>query len=84
MVEELQQGRLPAFVKGCHVHLAPRIPWAPLRLPGTACDNKQFRLQMKNFERVTVDPTQMGGVPCVRHLRIPVATLLRLLAGGLS
>jgi uncharacterized protein (DUF433 family) len=26
----------------------------------------------------------MGGVPCIRHLRIPVATVLRLLAGGLS
>ena len=39
---------------------------------------------MKNFPRITVDPAQMGGVPCVRHLRIPVATVLRLLAGGLS
>ena len=39
---------------------------------------------MKNFDRITVDPTQMGGVPCVRHLRIPVATVLRLLAGGLT
>lgn len=39
---------------------------------------------MKNFERITVDAAQMGGVPCVRHLRIPVATVLRLLAGGLS
>ena len=39
---------------------------------------------MKNFERITVDPGQMGGVPCVRHLRIPVATVLRLLPGGLS
>ncbi len=39
---------------------------------------------MMNFDRITVDPTQMGGVPCVRHLRIPVATVLRLLAGGLS
>ena len=39
---------------------------------------------MKNFERITVDPAQMGGVPCVRHLRIPVATVLRLLAGGLA
>ncbi len=37
---------------------------------------------MKNFERITVDPGQMGGVPCIRHLRIPVATVLRLLAGG--
>jgi uncharacterized protein (DUF433 family) len=39
---------------------------------------------MKNFERITVDPAQMGGVPCVRGLRIPVATVLRLLAGGLT
>jgi uncharacterized protein (DUF433 family) len=37
-----------------------------------------------NFERITVDPGQMGGVPCIRRLRIPVATVLRLLAGGLS
>jgi uncharacterized protein (DUF433 family) len=39
---------------------------------------------MKNFERITVDPAQMDGVPCVRHVRIPVATVLRLLAGGLT
>lgn len=39
---------------------------------------------MKNFMRITVDPAQMGGVPCVRHVRIPVATVLRLLAGGLT
>jgi uncharacterized protein (DUF433 family) len=39
---------------------------------------------MRNLERITVDPAQMGGVPCVRHLRIPVATVLRLLAGGMS
>ena len=39
---------------------------------------------MKNFDRITVDPAQMGGVPCVRRLRIPVATVLRLLAGGLT
>ena len=39
---------------------------------------------MENFECITVDPAQMGGVPCVRHLRIPVATVLRLLAGGLT
>ena len=39
---------------------------------------------MKNFSRITVDPAQMGGVPCIRGLRIPVATVLRLLAGGLT
>jgi uncharacterized protein (DUF433 family) len=39
---------------------------------------------MKYFERITIDPAQMGGMPCVRNLRIPVATVLRLLAGGLT
>jgi uncharacterized protein (DUF433 family) len=39
---------------------------------------------VKNFDRITVDPAQMGGVPCVRHLRIPVASVLRMLAGGLA
>lgn len=35
------------------------------------------------FQRITVDSGQMDGVPCVRGLRIPVATVLRLLARGL-
>jgi uncharacterized protein (DUF433 family) len=39
---------------------------------------------MNNFERITIDPLQMGGLPCVRHLRIPVGTVLGLLAGGLE
>ena len=41
-------------------------------------------MQATNFERITVNPDQMGGVPCVRSLRIPVATVLRMLAGGMS
>lgn len=36
----------------------------------------------EEFDRTTVDPAQMGGVPCVRHLRIPVAAVLRLLASA--
>ena len=39
---------------------------------------------MKNLPRISIDPAQMGGIPCVRNLRIPVATVLRLLAGGMS
>ncbi len=39
---------------------------------------------MTDFNRITIDAGQMGGVPCVRHLRIPVGTVLRLLAGGLT
>lgn len=34
------------------------------------------------FSRITVDPAQMGGVPCIRSLRIPVATLVKLFAEG--
>ncbi len=36
------------------------------------------------FPRVTVDPRQMGGVPCMRDLRIPVATLVDMVASGMS
>lgn len=46
--------------------------------------DKIERKVMRNFDRITVDPAQMGGVPCIRHLRIPVATVLRLLAGGMT
>ena len=36
------------------------------------------------FERITVDPKQMGGVPCIRGLRIPVATVVGMLADDMS
>jgi uncharacterized protein (DUF433 family) len=36
------------------------------------------------FQRITVKPEQMGGVPCVRGLRIPVATVVGMVADGMS
>jgi uncharacterized protein (DUF433 family) len=36
------------------------------------------------FTRITVNPRQMGGVPCIRGLRIPVATVVGMLADGMS
>ena len=36
------------------------------------------------FTRITVNPNQMGGVPCIRGLRIPVATIVGMVAGGMS
>jgi uncharacterized protein (DUF433 family) len=36
------------------------------------------------FTRITVDPQQMGGVPCIRGLRIPVATVVSSLAEGMT
>ena len=34
------------------------------------------------FRKITTNPLQLGGVPCVRGLRIPIATLLALVAEG--
>ncbi|MCH8974580.1 MAG: DUF433 domain-containing protein [Chloroflexi bacterium] len=36
------------------------------------------------FSRITVDPRQMGGAVCVRSLRVPVATLVEMVAQGLT
>ncbi|WP_200215742.1 DUF433 domain-containing protein [Micromonospora coerulea] len=36
------------------------------------------------FPRITVDAEVMGGAPCVRQSRIPVATLLAMMAEGMS
>ena len=35
------------------------------------------------FERISINPAQMGGVPCIRGLRIPVATVVGLVAQGM-
>jgi len=39
---------------------------------------------MQNFKRITVDPDQMGGLPCIRSLRIPVATVVQMIGDGIS
>ena len=36
------------------------------------------------FERITVEPSQMDGVPCIRGLRIPVATVVGMIADGMT
>ena len=36
------------------------------------------------FTRVTVDPEKMGGVPCIRGLRVPVATIVEMVAKGME
>ncbi len=35
------------------------------------------------FRRITVHPDQMGGVPCIRGLRIPVAAVVGMVAEGM-
>jgi uncharacterized protein (DUF433 family) len=36
------------------------------------------------FARITVEANKMGGVPCIRGLRIPVATVVALVADGMT
>ena len=36
------------------------------------------------FRRITVNPAQMGGIPCLRGLRIPVATVVGMIAEGMG
>lgn len=36
------------------------------------------------YKRITADPEQMGGVPCIRGLRIPVSTVVGMIAEGMS
>lgn len=37
-----------------------------------------------SFERISVDHRVMGGVPCIRGTRIPVATVVAMVAEGMS
>ena len=35
-----------------------------------------------SFPRIALDPDQMDGLPCIRGLRIPVATVVDMVASG--
>ena len=37
-----------------------------------------------NFSRITTNPQQMAGIPCIRGLRIPVATIVGMFADGMT
>src|SRR5438445_3964979 len=36
------------------------------------------------FERITTNPDVMGGLPCIGGLRMPVATVVAMVADGMS
>jgi len=36
------------------------------------------------LDRITFDPSVMGGRPCIRGMRVPVSVILKLLAGGMT
>jgi len=36
------------------------------------------------YQRITTDPAQMGGQPCIRGLRIPVASIVAMVADDMA
>ncbi|MBI4848122.1 MAG: DUF433 domain-containing protein [Nitrospirae bacterium] len=36
------------------------------------------------YTRITIETDKMGGVPCIRGLRIPVATVVGMVANGMT
>ena len=43
-----------------------------------------MELRHHQFGRITMDPEKCFGKPCVRGLRMPVASILAYLSGGMS
>lgn len=37
-----------------------------------------------SFDRITINADQMGGTPCIRGMRIPVATVVGMVADGMG
>jgi uncharacterized protein (DUF433 family) len=69
--------------------------WQPLALSFILAKNtgieydlnyvlKQREVSALKFNRISVNPQQMGGVPCIRGLRIPVATVVAMVADGMA
>jgi uncharacterized protein (DUF433 family) len=49
-----------------------------------AADLWHNRDRVMRYERITLQPDQMGGQPCIRGLRIPVATVVAMVADGMT
>jgi uncharacterized protein (DUF433 family) len=39
---------------------------------------------MSAYPRITINPHQMGGLPCIRGLRIPVAAVVEMVSEGMT
>ena len=43
-----------------------------------------WKAKVTVFKRITVRPDQMSGIPCMRGLRIPVATVVGMVSEGMT
>jgi len=57
-----------------------------MRSGPVSADQVTVRLEeeVKAFRRITVNPNQMGGLACIRGLRIPVATVVGMVGEGMT
>lgn len=55
---------------------ADAVRWAP-RNQGAYCESVAY-------ERITIDPKRMSGLPCIRDTRVTVSAVLGQLAAGLT
>ena len=62
------------FLLATSAHMRYHSIWTP----------KKREVAALKFNRITINPRQMGGVPCIRALRIPVATVVGMLADGMT
>ena len=57
-----------------------RGPGELMHIGGEACWCRTMTVVA--FERITVDPAQMSGLPCIRGLRVTVSAVVGQLAAG--
>jgi uncharacterized protein (DUF433 family) len=43
-----------------------------------------MEIRHHEFDRITMDPEKCFGKPCIRGLRMPVASMLAYLSGGMT
>jgi uncharacterized protein (DUF433 family) len=56
---------------------------SPGRLYRAEGSRQKYAVSVK-FSRITADPERFGGMPCVRDLRFPVATVVAIFADGMT
>ncbi len=53
-------------------------------LPIDQSRNRLRYTERMRFTRITVEADKMGGVPCIRGLRVPVSTIVAMVADGMT
>ena len=85
MQRKPQETQVPVMVLSDPV--SPRRPRSPI-VTYAAEDETGFGMVLPRrammFTRITTNPNQMGGIPCIRGLRIPVATVVAMIADGMT